>query len=114
MKTDLLAAVISAVLLTASVVVGLFQHAAFVNQNSNHRRSRYYVSQVGLSVTTFGADDTSLLLETAKSELGMSATNSASTIEDVFSLAKTAIFVNNPSNNILEASGHVTTACYKC
>ena len=104
MKTKLLTGLISANLLTASVVVGFFQHAAFVNQNSDDRRSRYFSSQVKLSATTSGTDDISLLLQTANSEFRESATNSASSIGDVFSSAKTATYVNNPSNDILKAT----------
>ena len=96
MKAIVLAGVISTILLTASVVVGFFQHAAFVNQKSNHRTGRYVSNQVGLSAGASGADDLSALLETAKSDF----TNSASAV------GKAAVspspVVNDPINEILK------------
>lgn len=117
MKTKLLAGAVSAILFTASVVVGFFHHGAFVTQTSNHRVGRNSLSQTELSATTSGADELSSLLQLTKSEFGMSATNSASTTGDVLSSANTATVINNPSNDILKAtqstlqhSGPVLTA----
>ncbi len=74
MKAKILAGTFGAILLTASVVVGFFQHAAFISQNRGRRHS---LSQVFASAGSSGADDLSSLLQTAKSELGIS-TNYAS------------------------------------
>lgn len=70
MKAKVLAGAFGAILLTASVVVGFFQHAAFIGQNRGRRHS---LSQVVASAGSSGADDLSSLLQTAKSELGISS-----------------------------------------
>lgn len=101
MKSVVLAGVIGAILLTASVVVGFFQHAAFVNQKSNHRGSRCSSSQVDLSVGNSDANDLSSLLQTAKSDFAMSASNSASAIGNSVNAPETVTDLKDPIHDIL-------------
>lgn len=76
MKAKVLAGVVGAVLLTASVVVGFFQHAAFTTQKSSHRGNRHSMSQVVAYAGSSG-DDLSALLQSAKTDFGMGASKVA-------------------------------------
>ena len=76
MKAKVLAGVVGAVLLTASVVVGFFQHAAFTTQKSSHRGNRHSMSQVVAYAGSSG-DDLAALLQSAKTDFGMGASKVA-------------------------------------
>jgi len=107
MKAKILAGAVGTILLTASVVVGFLQHAAFISQNSNHRARRHSLSQVVVaSAGSSGADDLSSLLQIARSEFGVGAAKSASTIGDVsISVASTPkAVINDPLKDILLAT----------
>jgi len=93
MKAKVLVGVISAILLTASVVVGFFQHSAYISQKSNQRGRRYSLSQVSLSAEPSSVDDLSSLLQTAKSEFG-----------DAVTSPNAAAVMKDPVNNALKAA----------
>jgi len=99
MKAQSLAVLFGAVLLTASVVVGFFQHAT-------HRGSRQSLNQVtayaGSSSTEY---DLSSLLETTKDEISVKAVNSASKVADVApSVVKTSGETAPTLGNYIKAS----------
>ena len=83
MNSKVLAGAFAAILLTASVVVGFLNHAAYNAQKSIHRGRRHSLSHGALSAGSSDYIDLSSVLESAKSEMGMSATPSAASIPSV-------------------------------
>ena len=133
MKAKVLVGAFGAILLTASVVVGFFQHAAFIGQNRGRRHS---LSQVIASAGSSGADDLSSLLQTAKSELGIStnyaskvaspassasdsvvsaASSASSAADSILNTVKstTAPLANSAADSVVSAASSAASAAFK-